>query len=102
MKYRNVSLIKCPKCGCSYLPAEIFVPTAFFGKPKNIVKGENGEILSYFGNSMDTHEKYICDKCGATLNITANVDFICEYDSKSDFNEDYVSEGTSQITMKEE
>ena len=31
-------VITCPHCGREYLPAEIYVPDAFFGKPSDIEK----------------------------------------------------------------
>jgi len=81
--------IKCPKCGCEYLPEEIFIPNAFFGKPKNIVKDDNGKIFSFEGDSLTTSEEYICDKCGCTFTIDCKIVFDTKVNVKHDFSEDY-------------
>ena len=41
--------IRCPHCGCEYLPAEIYLPNDFLGYPTNIIKDEKGEILGLLG-----------------------------------------------------
>lgn len=39
--------IICPKCGAEYLPSEIYFAEDLIGKQKNIVKNDEGKILSY-------------------------------------------------------
>ena len=56
--------IKCPDCGAEYLPAEIFYPDEFFGKPNSIEKDVYGKLLFFNGNDMNLTETYRCDYCG--------------------------------------
>lgn len=67
--------IKCPTCGREYLPAEIYIPNSFFGKPSFIDRNDAGKIMSYSGSSMDVKEKYICDSCSTAFKVTAKVSF---------------------------
>ena len=71
-------IIKCPNCGAEYLPAEIFLPMDFFGRPQNVIKGVNGNILGYDGDDMDLKEQYECDYCGKTFTVSASVAFKAE------------------------
>ena len=76
MKYQKNKVIKCPHCGYEYLPAEIYMPNAFLGKPKDINKEHmTGKILDYMGNSMNLVETYICDNCDTEFKVIANVNF---------------------------
>ena len=68
--------IKCSNCGAEYLPAEIFVPNEFFGKPQNIIRDENNQIISYNGNNMDLTDQYRCDYCGTTFKVSAKINFL--------------------------
>jgi predicted RNA-binding Zn-ribbon protein involved in translation (DUF1610 family) len=95
-------VIKCPKCGQEYLPAEIFYANSFLGEPKNIVKTPSGAIDFFDGDSMNLEEQYVCDHCGAVLNIKAKVTFEVTIDDKKDFNKDYsVPLYTDRIKLKE-
>ena len=67
--------IRCPHCNCEYLPAEIYFPDSFLGRPSEIIRDESGNILGYQGNDMNTSEQYCCDKCGQTFNVEASVTF---------------------------
>lgn len=91
MKPRKFELIDCPKCGREYLPAEIYVPKAFFGKPRDIVRDVYGTILDHEGTSVDLQEVYTCDKCNTTFQIRAKIGFITELTKLDNFDEDYVS-----------
>ena len=84
---KKLEIITCPNCGCEYLPAEIYLPNSFLGKPHNIEK-ENltGKVRDFFGHSMDIDEKYICDKCNQPFRVTAKIQFITE---GIDFNTEY-------------
>ena len=76
MKVATKSLIiKCPKCGRQYLPAEIYYPNSFFGKPMQIDKNEKGEVEYYNGKSMDLVETYMCDSCNSKFQVTADISF---------------------------
>lgn len=91
MKTRKFEIIECPKCGREYLPAEIFVPRAFFGKPEDIERDFAGKILSYEGTSVDLFEKYICDKCDTEFRIIAKLQLTTELGFPGNFNEEYLS-----------
>lgn len=82
--------IICPKCGCEYLPAEIYYPNCFLGKPKNIIKNNN-KIIAFSNGSMDLEEEYICDNCLTKFSVIAEVKFNTEIIVESDFTEDYIS-----------
>ena len=73
---RKEKTIKCPQCGYEYLPAEIYMPNSFLGKPKDINKEHmTGKVLEYMGNSMNLVETYICDNCDTEFKVTANINF---------------------------
>lgn len=67
--------IRCPECGTEYLPGEIYFPEDFLGKPKNIIKDENGDVLGFDGEDMNTVETYTCDHCGKTFTVDASITF---------------------------
>lgn len=94
--------IKCPVCGWEYHPAEIYVPTAFFGHPKNIIKSENGEIEHFMGEDSDLKEAYVCDHCNTHFLVEASVSFNTTVDPSKEFSEEYVSElYSTRITLQE-
>lgn len=67
--------IRCPHCNCEYLPAEIYYPNVFLGRPIEIIRDESGNILGHHGNDMNTSEQYCCDKCNQLFNIDASITF---------------------------
>lgn len=67
--------IRCPHCNAEYLPAEIYYPNSFLGKPFNIIKDSDGNILGYNGSDMDTVETYSCDNCLKSFSIDASITF---------------------------
>ena len=67
--------IRCPHCNAEYLPAEIYFPNSFLGKPFNIIKDEEGSILGFSGSDMVTIENYLCDKCGKRFTVDASITF---------------------------
>lgn len=89
MKKVNEIKIVCPNCGYEYLPAEIFLPNSFFGKPYYVIRDDKKKITSHYGPGMDLREKYLCDGCNKPLKIFATVDFQVEIDTENDFNEEY-------------
>lgn len=88
MREKKLEIIRCPHCNTEYLPAEIFLPNSFIGKPSNIVKDIAGKILDFSGNSMDTKESFICDRCGTTFKVRTQLQFFTEI-KNDNFNEDY-------------
>ena len=81
-------IITCPKCGAEYLPAEIYYPNEFLGKPYGIDKLD-GKIENYLGNSMNLKESYQCDHCNCKFNVTAKVSFKSTELNKFDTTKDY-------------
>ena len=67
--------IRCPHCDTEYLPAEIYFPDSFLGKPFNIIKDGAGNILGFSGNDMETSEVFTCDKCNKRFTVDASVTF---------------------------
>ena len=91
MKVRKFEIIECPKCGYEYLPAEIFVPNAFFGRPENIERNADGKLVSYEGSSVDLFETYWCDKCNTEFRVVSKLQLTTEYTFPGSFNdEEYV------------
>lgn len=83
--------IKCPHCGCEYLPEEIFYDTSYLGDARDIIKDDEGNIVYYSGKSMELTERYCCDKCNTHFEVTSEI--IYTTTKVLDFDEDeYVSE----------
>lgn len=91
MKKEKLDVIVCPTCGCEYLPAEIYLPNSFFGKPTNIEKTREGKVETFEGMTMNPNESFICDHCGTHFNVKANITFKATVDAAKDFTTDYVS-----------
>jgi predicted nucleic-acid-binding Zn-ribbon protein len=83
--------IKCPHCGCEYLPAEIYYPDSFLGKPTDIIRNKNGKIDFYSGSSCDLSEEFTCLNCGTTFSIQGNIVFTVKELGNNDeeMSEDY-------------
>ncbi len=95
-------VIRCCHCGAEYLPAEIFLPNEFFGRPRTIEKDLNGKIINYFGSNMCTTETYICDYCNRKFKIDANVKFFTDSKTKG-FKTTYTTKlSKPSLFMKEE
>lgn len=77
-------VITCPRCGYQYLPAEIYVPRYFFGKPKYIRRDTEGKILSISGTKEDYEELYKCDNCNTSFKVVADIQFETTIDNISD------------------
>ena len=91
MNKGKIEIIVCPRCGREYLPAEIYIPDSFLGKPEDIQKTRDGKIDSFFGKTMDLKESFECDDCGTKFNVSARVSFRTTIDEKSDFDSDYTT-----------
>ncbi len=86
IKEERLITIRCPFCGAQYLPAEIYLPDAFLGKPSIIDKTtDTSTIIDFEGKSMDLNETYQCDKCNTTFNVCAKVQFNTYIDEKKNF-----------------
>ena len=70
--------IRCPHCKTEYLPGEIYFPNDFVGQPSNIVKDENGNVLGFDGEDMNTVETFTCEHCGKTFKVDASITFCTE------------------------
>lgn len=91
MKARKFETIACPNCGYEYLPAEIYIPKAYFGNPFMIERDQNGKLINYEGSSIDLFETYTCDKCNHIFRIISKIGFSTEEDKLENFDEEYSS-----------
>lgn len=97
----DIIVIKCPICGREYLPVEIYLPNAFFGKPDIVKKDAEGRIIGTVGEANDFVEHYVCDTCNKPFKVTAMIEFKTEHDIENDFTEEYTSRQTVQYTLDE-
>lgn len=88
-KIRKSELIICPYCSREYLPAEIFIPNYIFGKPTDIVRDMDGQILEYSGTPGDLSECYTCDSCNNTFNVMMRMSFNTEVTKIGNIEEEY-------------
>ena len=84
-------IISCPHCKYQYLPGEIFIPNRFIGRPKNIIRNDNGEIIGYDGDCPSYFESYICDNCNQKFTLRATITFRC-HKQNTHAEEPYVQE----------
>lgn len=68
-------IIKCPKCEAEYFPAELYYRDDLLGHPKNIEKTQLGKILFSNGTHPEYTTTYICDCCGATIKVSADIKY---------------------------
>lgn len=85
-----VQYITCPHCGAEYLPAEIYYPNDFLGKPTDIEK-LNGKVESFLGKSMNLDETYVCDNCLTKFSVSAKISFKTVELAKYDMSKAYVT-----------
>lgn len=92
---RKTPIIKCPHCGAQYLPAEIYMPGAFLGRPDDLVKDSLGKILyeDYIaGEEPDMIEHFTCEYCEKPFVIEATITYkTMEEAPERNFKEQYVS-----------
>lgn len=88
---KDLPIITCPICSQQYLPSEVFIPEAVFGKQYDITKSESGEIKFYLGDDPDLEEEFVCDSCLTKLKITMKMTFDIEQFKEEDFDEDYTT-----------
>ncbi len=89
MKTRKFEVITCPTCGREYLPAEIFYPDKFMGRPEDIVRDIYGRILDYEGDPVELVESYICDHCNTEFIVKARIGFATESTKTENFDNEY-------------
>lgn len=88
---RRDNIITCPNCGREYLPAEIFLPNVFFGRPLDVDRDSTGRIEAYDGTTMNTEEDYVCDNCSTVFTVEAIVKFKTKERKTLEFNPVYSS-----------
>ena len=95
--------INCPNCGYEYLPAEIYLPNEFLGRPREIRRTSEGNIDTFSGTSQNLEETYYCDKCNKPFKISAKIEYTTTLAPELDFSEDYVAPiYKDRIELKEE
>lgn len=103
MRNKKLEVIRCPKCDREYLPAEIYIPKHFIGKPQHISRDYQGKILDFIGDSMDLKETYTCDSCNTTFRVSAKVSFTTDIKDSIDFGSDYSTTLSEQkLTLLED
>lgn len=80
--------IRCPYCGREYLPGEIYIPEDFVGQPTEIIKDDEGNVIGFEGEDMNTEETFVCEHCGKEFKIDASITFKTE-PIKDLFKEDF-------------
>lgn len=99
----GLDTIKCPKCGAEYLPVELFIPNAFFGRPTEIEKDEHGQIVNIIGSTAQTTmDKYICDYCNTPFKVNTKVHFSAKILNDLNFEEDYSTNLKGQTMILKE
>ena len=99
MKPKQLRVIKCPYCDYEYLPAEIYLPNEFLGKPTNIVRDEKGKILGFDGIKMNDSESYKCDNCNTLFDVVSTTYFTSKLTISSD---EYVTKLTKEKLFLQE
>ncbi len=102
IKDKKEPVIICPRCGREYLPAEIFIPKAFFGHPEDIERTPAGKIDVYEGSPMCLTEEYKCDGCDLSFEVTADIKFKVKEKVKEEFNSVYASSIPQKIALFED
>jgi len=90
MKNKKIDVISCPFCHREYLPAEIFYPDKFLGKPYDIQRDYTGKILDYFDDDIDSAEVYVCDSCNKQFKVSTKITFTVDTKSQPSFEEESV------------
>lgn len=102
MRKNKFDVIVCPCCGAEYLPAEIYVSNSYIGTPKHIIKNDEGKILTFDGETMNTSETYQCDYCNSKFIINAKTTFLTEIKTSKDFDTEFVSKRYQKIDLCED
>ena len=102
---RKFETISCPNCKYQYLPAEIYIPKYFFGKPYGIERNIAGQIVEFEGSSINQNEQYTCDQCGVEFKVSVKLTFqtsLPENKEDDEFEHEYVTPIKSTQLFNEE
>lgn len=89
-------VIRCPFCGCEYLPGEIYMPGALIGQPDEVIRDSFGKIIyeDYYkvSHNPDMTEHFTCDHCEKPFIVEATVTYKAREEApENDFTTKYVS-----------
>lgn len=87
----KLQTIKCPKCGKHYLPAEIYYPAEFFGKPSQIERNNKGEVEFFNGESLNLSETFTCTHCDTNFEVIADISFSTKITELGEFEDFYIT-----------
>ncbi|MBO7731011.1 MAG: hypothetical protein J6S67_00610 [Methanobrevibacter sp.] len=99
---KKYTKIFCPCCNAEYLPCEIYVPSAVFGKPFDIDKNNMGRIKSVHGDNSCNEEEYTCDYCGTKFYVYAKITFRTDIHRDNSFSEEHVIKVNDKVELSEE
>lgn len=101
---KDLITLRCPVCGEEYLPSEIFMPDAVFGRQYDITKNDRGDIMFYLGDDPDYNEEFICNSCNTKLDVSMKMSFDVIPKENDEFEEEYITEveKVKKIKLKEE
>ena len=95
---QKIEIINCPYCNREYLPSEIFIPNAFFGRPYYIERDVEGKIIDIKGSTQDLIETFTCENCNKEFKIETKLSF---KSIPNDFEEEYERRTTLGLKLKE-
>lgn len=84
-------IIKCPKCGYEYLPAEIFFPKEILGNPQNIIRNDKGQIEFCTGTNFNLKEEFTCINCDCDFIADSTVKFFTTESTTPKFDEEHTT-----------
>ena len=90
----KTALIRCPHCGATYLPGEIYLPGELIGQPTDVVRDALGKIIyeDYDEKAPNSIETYYCEYCDKPFVVEASLTFNSyEELPEKDFSDPYVS-----------
>lgn len=104
LKEAELNTIKCPYCGCEYLPGEIYIPKYLLGTPKHVERTFDNKIDTVIGMREDLNESYLCDVCNNYFKVHCTMKFETEKDLNKNLDEEYTTPlyGTDRLTLKED
>lgn len=91
-------IIKCPKCDAEYFPAELYYRDDLLGHPKDIEKTQLGKILYSGGVHPEYNTTYVCDICGSTIKVAADIKYTTSLVEKDD---EYSTKRTKKLLLEE-
>ena len=94
-------IITCPVCGQQFLPAEIYIPEEFFGRPTEVIRDDAGKIEFHLGPEMNLDEEFVCEHCGTAFTVHAKLSFETSYEAKDSEHVTYFN-NVKKSQLKEE